>query len=115
MTKALAEAIARRPPRGNGTGEAGANFSLAVTVASSSAQTIPQVKGGSGAFFTFVCSEDCCIRFGGANISSATAFDYLMRAGQSEEWWCEANEDLFFCVIRAGATDGSLDWYRSSR
>lgn len=115
MTKALDEAVARRPPHGSGTSDSApsrAVSKVAVGSASSAATPIGLATNGTGAYFTFVSSGDAHIRFGGANVAAATANDYLLRAGIADEFWCEANEDGYFTVLRDTA-DGSLYWYRS--
>lgn len=114
MTKALAEAISRRPPRGNATGDVGANNTVAVTAASSTWTSLGLVQNGSGFWVTLVCSQDAFIRFGASNIGAATTSDWLLRAGVAEEYWCESNDDAGFRAIRS-TTDGTLYWYRSSR
>jgi hypothetical protein len=116
MTKALAEAIARRPPRGNATSDVGANNTVATAAASTAAQSLGQVSpgNGSGFYVTMVCTQDAHIRFGISTVAAATASDYLLRAGIGEEFWCESSDDTHFRVIRDTA-DGTLHWYRSSR
>lgn len=114
MTKAFSEAIARRPPRGQGTGEDGANNTVAVTSASTAAQSLGQVQNGSGFWVTMVCTQDAHVRFGISTVGASTTSDYLLRAGVAEEFWCESNLDTHFRVIRDTA-DGTLHWFRSSR
>lgn len=114
MTKALAEAISRRPPRANASGEVGANNTVAVTAVSSAFTSLGLVQNGSGFWVTLVCSQDAFIRFGGSSIGLATTSDWFLRAGVAEEYWCESNEDTGFRVIRS-TTDSTLYWYRSSR
>lgn len=116
MTKALAEAVARRPPRGNATGDVGANNTVATSAASSAAQSLGQVSpgNGSGFYVTMVCSQDAHIRFGLITVGPATASDYLMRAGVAEQWFIVNPEDVAFRIIRDTA-DGTLYYWRSGR
>lgn len=115
MTKALSEAVARRPPHGSGTTTSNPNRAVtktAIATASTAAVPLGLSPNGSGAYFTFVAIGDTHIRFGPAAVAAATASDYMMRAGSIEEWWCESNEDSHFTAIRDSA-DGSLYWWRS--
>lgn len=110
-SRAFDEAVARRPPHGNGvTGDARACGRVAITSTTLAATALG--FGGSGAYYTFVSSADSHIRFGRSNVAAATTSDYLMRAGQPEEFWCEASEDSHFTAIRDTA-DGALYYYRS--
>lgn len=115
MTKALSEAVARRPPHGAGTSTSNPNRAcgkVAISAASSAATPIGLSPNGSGAYFTFVASSDTHVRFGPSTVAAATANDYLMRAGVAEEFWCESNEDTHLTALRDTA-DGGLYWYRS--
>jgi hypothetical protein len=116
MTKALTEAVARRPPRGNASGDVGANNTVAITSASVAAQSLGQASpaNGSGFYVTMVCSQDAHVRFGTSAVAAATTSDWLLRAGVAEEFWCESNDDTHFRAIR-DAVDGTLYWFRSSR
>lgn len=106
MTKAFSEAVARRPPRGNGTGEMGEAFAAA---GGATPVPLPMPVNGSGAWWTFKPAANGNIRFGRANVAAATASDYPLAAGIPEEWWCEAGEDSHFC------SSGAVIFYRSSR
>lgn len=115
MTKALNEAVARRPPHGSGTTTSNPNRAVtktAVGSASTAAVPVGLTAPGTGAYFTFISSGDAHIRFGPAAVAAATVSDALLRAGQAEEFWCEYNEDSHFTCIRDTA-DGSLYWWRS--
>lgn len=116
MTKALDEAVARRPPHGSGTTDSAPNRAISKTAVGSASSAATPVgltpNSGTGAYFTFVSTGDAHIRFGAANVAAATTSDYLLRAGTPDEWWCESNEDAYFTILRDTA-DGSLYWYRS--
>lgn len=115
MTKALTEAIARRPPHGSGTTTSDPNRAVtktSVTSASTAAIATGASANGTGIYITLVCSQDAHIRFGPAAVGAATTSDYLLRSGIAEEFWCEGNEDTHFRVIR-DAVDGSLYHWRS--
>lgn len=114
MTKAFSEALARRPPRGTGVTDLGAANRVAVGAASSPVQALGQSPNGSGFFVTMVCTADAHVRFGLVGVLPAVSSDYLLRAGQAEEFWCESSEDTHFTVIQDAAV-GLLYWYRSSR
>jgi len=94
--------------------EPGANNRVAVGAASSVAQALGQSANGSGFFVTMVCTADAHVRFGLSNVAAATTNDYLLRAGQAEEFWCESSDDTHFTVVQDSA-GGALYWYRSSR
>lgn len=112
--KGFPEAIMRRPPRANGSGEVGACSTVNTTSGSTSAQALNMPLNGSGAWFTFVCSQDAHIRFGLSTVGNAGLTDWLLRAGVAEEFWCESNIDTHFKATRDTA-DGTLYWYRSSQ
>ena len=107
MALGLTEAILRRVPRASdASASLGGNRQSAITATSntnvlvfpadSTAPTTP-------CWVTFTPSVDCRIRFG--------------RAGISQEFWWDPNEDTNFSVIRASTatTDGTLDRARSSQ
>jgi hypothetical protein len=109
LTKAFAEAVARRPPRGIGPGAA-----RRLAVSGTSTPALPLGFGDNSFFITIVSTQDAHIRFGASDVAAATATDWPLRAGQAEEFWCEANEDTHFTVIQ-DAVGGFVYWYRSSQ
>jgi hypothetical protein len=115
MTKALSEAVARRPPHGASTTTSSPNRAVtktATTNTTTAAVSLGLSANGSGAYFTFAASQDAHIRFGPSTVAACTTGDYLLRAGVAEEFWCESNEDTHFTAIR-DAADGSIYWWRS--
>lgn len=115
MAAGLTEAIGRRPPRGNGTGEQGENYRFVLSASSLTNQPVlannPPTSGGT--WVTFVASVACNIRFGRAGVAAATANDYSLAAFKEEEFWVTYPDDANFSVIATGA--GTLDAFRSSR
>lgn len=66
----------------------------------------------SGAFYTFKArGGDVCIAFGDANMAAATANDFPIIAGTSEDWWIPPGYTHFRAF---GLAAGDLHWARSS-
>lgn len=112
-----AQAIARRPPQGNGTGDP---LSVIASVIGASGST-PELVVSSGipacgCWVTFSPSVDCYIRFGELpGMAVATTNDFLMPANSTHDWWLsKAGRCNYFSVIRA-VGDGVLKRYRSSQ
>ena len=88
-------------------------FKVTVGSSSTSAQDTGVSRLGEVSYVTFVCTEDCYIRFGGEAVDAATSDDWPMTADQ-EYQWAISTEDRYFRAIRAGSSDGTLKWYKSS-
>jgi hypothetical protein len=109
------EAIQKRPPRGNGTGERGEVFATAFTGASTTAAVLPGtgIPALVGCFVTFVADADCYIRFGTSAVAAATTSDWLLPANVERDFWCNPTEDTNFSVIQKTAA-GTLKRFRSN-
>jgi hypothetical protein len=119
MAQGLTEAVMRRPPRGNGTGVAGQAYTLTLVATTPSVETnvlaVVERPTTGGCWVTFKASADSTIRFGlatqvGAN---ATVNDFLISAGQDEEFWIAFPDDGAFSA--RSTAGGTLYWFRSSR
>lgn len=113
----LAQAIAKRPPQGNGTGDVLSVHSTNVGAIASAPELV--IAGGipaCGCWVTFISSTDCYIRFGeSADMDVAASGDYLVPANQAHDWWLSrAGRCNYFSVIRLSG-DGVLKRYRSSQ
>ncbi|MBN1237426.1 MAG: hypothetical protein JXB36_02940 [Gammaproteobacteria bacterium] len=113
----LQQAIMRRPPRGNGTGERGENFTTPIVAASTTNVAVLPTGAptSGGCWVTFKATVDCFIRWGRAaspTVAAATTSDYPLTADQEEEFWITFPDDANFSVIRETA-DGTLNRFRS--
>lgn len=117
--KGESDAILRVPPGGVGaTGQSnGARNAQSLTLVaatSSAVTTILLAPAPDGCFVTFrhIGTAEARIRFGtvAGGPGVATANDYPIPAGGSEEWW--VSTEINFTVISSAA--GVTTWYRSS-
>jgi hypothetical protein len=99
-----------RVPHGNGSGDAGENFQVALAAGVSSAATALPTSPVSGQYVTFVCDAAWTIRGGAAGITAAVATDFPIAAGVERHFWFSKDETHFRAFSTAG---GTLNYYVS--
>jgi hypothetical protein len=114
------QAIQRVPPGPSGGATLQANTAYnaqsitLVAATSNGPNTVLASPAPAGCFVTFrnIGTVEARIRFGtaSATLGVATASDYPIPAGASEEWW--VTSETVFTVISTAS--GVLTWYRSS-
>lgn len=108
------EAIVKRPPRGNGSGDRGAVYVDAITTSSLAATlVIPAGLPMTGGFVTWECDVDVYIRIGNdATMGAATTSDWVIPALTVVEWRHD-EKDAYFSA-RAVTTSGTIRRYLSN-
>lgn len=113
MTSFAQEAIVKRPPRGNASGERGAVYVDALTATSTAATlVIPAGLPMTGGYVTWECDVDVYIRVGDANVGAATTSDWVIPALTVVEWRHDERDTHF--RARVVTTAGTIRRYLSN-
>jgi len=116
-------AILRRPPHGEASGDATANHGFSTAGAASTAEQ--DITGAdTGQTYILLRANQAgalagsvigFIRFGQTGMGAAIATDWPLYQGELQEWLCLNPMDRFCRVIRLGATDVDVDFYLSDK